>query len=118
VHETGYEALVDDFSKEAGRLLAHAGIDGVDLDALKAETSIGRLRETREDQKGVFFRNGTTGQHRDFSFEPDVTLDMQKLMGLGRPALLREQAFEKARRGLRKISRTVGLTPKASAAGR
>ena len=109
VHETSYESLVDDFQTEARRLLAYAGVKGVDLGALKAETSIGRLRETRDDQKAVFFRNGATGQHRVFDFGEDVALDMEKLINLGHPALLREQALEKAKRGLKKIVRSIGI---------
>jgi hypothetical protein len=109
VHETSYEALVDDFSREAKRLLDYAGIEGVDLAALRVETSIGRLRETREDQSGVFFRDGTTGQHRSFDFAPDVIADMEKVSRLGRPALLREQGIEKAKRGLRKAASTIGF---------
>lgn len=109
-HETSYEALVDEFPNEAERLLTYAGIDGVDLDALQAETSIGRLRETREDQKGVFFRDGRTRQYRDFHFEPDVITDMERIAGLGRSALLREQSLGKAKHGLKKVAAMIGLS--------
>ncbi|MGI9449588.1 MAG: sulfotransferase domain-containing protein [Geminicoccaceae bacterium] len=108
-HETSYEALVDDFPSEAKRLLDYAGVDGVDLDALQRETSIGRLRETRDDKKGVFFRKGTTGQFRDFHFEPDIVVDMAKLTKLGRSALLREQRFQKAKRGIKKLVAKIGF---------
>ncbi|MGI9491759.1 MAG: sulfotransferase domain-containing protein [Geminicoccaceae bacterium] len=108
-HETSYEALVDDFPREAQRLLDYAGVDGVDLVALQHETSINRLRETRDDQKGVFFRKGTTGQFRDVDFEPEIVADMARLKNLGRPALLREQNLEKAKRGFKKMVAKFGF---------
>ncbi|MEM8947734.1 MAG: sulfotransferase domain-containing protein [Pseudomonadota bacterium] len=103
-HETSYEALVDDFSNEAARLLAYAGIDDVDLESLKAETKLGRLRETRGDENGVFFRKGTTGQHRGFELASDVEADIETLLLLDHMALQRERWAAFAKRGLRKAS--------------
>ncbi len=114
--ETSYEALVEDFSSEAKHLLSHAGIDDVDLASLEAETGIGRLRETRGDQEGVFFRAGTTGQYRSFGFGEDVEADIERLLLLDHVALLREQCIAFARRGIRKVSSKLGLTPGAAAA--
>lgn len=115
-HETSYEALVEDFSREAARLLSHAGIDDVDLASLEAETGIGRLRETRGDQKGIFFRQGTTGQHRSFGFGQDAEADIDKLLLLDHLALLRERWAAFARRGVRKVSSKLRLVSGVTAA--
>lgn len=111
VHETSYEALVDDFPSEAANLLSHAGIGDLDLVALEAETKLSRLRETRNDRSGVFFRQGTTGQHRSFGFAPDVEADILRLLGLDHMALQRERCLAFARRGMRKVSSKLGLMP-------
>ena len=109
-HETSYEALVDDFQNEAARLLAHVGIEGVDLTALMAETRLDRLRETRGDQDGVFFRKGTTAQHRNFGLATDVEADIERLLVLDHIALQRERWATFAKRGLMKVSsRLAGL---------
>lgn len=109
VHETSYEALVDDFPREAGRLLSHAGIGDVDLTALQAETKLGRLRETRNDQQGVFFRQGTTGQHRSFAFGEDTLADIERLLHADHLALQRERSLAFARRGVKKATSKLGL---------
>lgn len=98
-YETSYERLVDDFPGEAARLLAHVGLEGVDLDALQAETSLDRLRTTRGDEKGIFFRDGRTGQYRDFEIAPEVENDIEKLSTMSRISLLRERYLG----GLRRI---------------
>lgn len=116
-HETSYEVLVDDFPREAGRLLTYADVNGVDLDTLQAETGIGRLRETRGDLQGIFFRKGTTGQHRSFNFERDVATDIEKILRIDRMALIRERCFGIASRGVRKASAKVSSMWAFSASG-
>ncbi len=115
-HETSYEVLVDEFPKEAARLLAHAGINDVDLTPLQAETRLDRLRETRGDQNGVFFRKGTTGQHRSFGLSPDVEADIERLLQLDHIGLKRERWSAFAKRGLKKASSKLGLASRAPAA--
>ena len=116
IHETSYEALVEDFPREAARLLRYADIHDVDLASLEAETEIGRLRETRGDQEGIFFREGTTGQHRNFRFGQNVRADIDRLLVLDHMALLRERWIAIARRGVKKALSELGLAQGASAA--
>lgn len=53
-----YLDLVNDFERSAGEMVEFAGLEGVDLQALKESVSIGQLRKSFNDPKGAFFRKG------------------------------------------------------------
>lgn len=83
VHETHFEALKTNFAAEAGKMIAFAGIEGVSLPELEATLTIERLRETRNDAEGKFFRKGEPGEHKTFPFAPRILEDMERLKGMG-----------------------------------
>ncbi|MCH9809067.1 MAG: sulfotransferase domain-containing protein [Alphaproteobacteria bacterium] len=53
-----YLDLVDNFERSAGEMVEFAGMEGVDIEALKKSVSIGQLRKKFNDPKGAFFRKG------------------------------------------------------------
>ena len=53
-----YLDLVNNFETSAKQMMDFAGLQGVDLDALKASVSIKQLRKTHNDPDGKFFREG------------------------------------------------------------
>ncbi len=106
VFQINFEDLKQDFSSYADRMLDFAGIEGVDLKALEEQMSLERMRQTRNDPNGKFFRKGEPGEHRAFAFSQEVLEDMQHLEALSSPMLNLLLAGTRGRR-------FVGMSPTA-----
>ena len=87
VFQVNFEDLKKDFATHAGRILDFAGIEGVDLEALAGQLSLERMRRTRNDPEGKFFRKGEPGEHKAFAFPTEVLEDMQQLETRSSPML-------------------------------
>ncbi len=87
VFQVNFEDLKQDFPAHARRMLDFAGVEGVDLKALEDQLSLERMRQTRNDPKGKFFRKGEPGEHKDFAFPQDVLEDMHGLEARSSPML-------------------------------
>jgi hypothetical protein len=95
VFQVNFEDLKSDFATYAGKMLAFAQIDGVSLDELAKQVSLERLRETRDDPKGIFFRKGQPGEHLSFPFSAETRADMESLQSRSTPMLLALDSVER-----------------------
>ncbi len=79
IFQVTFEDLKADFPTHAGRMLAFAGIEGVDLGDLENKLSLERMRQTRNDPNGVFFRKGEPDEYQTFDFPPEILASMEQL---------------------------------------
>lgn len=102
VYEVNFEALKHDFAREAKSMLDFAGIQSVNLAALQEELKIERLRQTRNDGDGKFFRKGMPGEHKSFRFAPRILADMHRLKRMDSLRLKAERQVGRAAYHLRR----------------
>ncbi|MGK7346169.1 MAG: sulfotransferase domain-containing protein [Candidatus Nitrospinota bacterium M3_3B_026] len=76
---TSYTRLKTDFDGEASRLLAAAGIRGVDMEDLKRRLSLDRLRKEINDAEGVMIRKGALGEHREVIRSEEILRDINEV---------------------------------------
>lgn len=74
-----YLDLVHEFDRSAAEMLDFAGLEGVDLTALKDSVSIEQLRKTRNDPTGTFFRKGGKQDLTALNPSPQVLAEIEAI---------------------------------------
>ena len=89
-----YLDLVHNFETSAQQMMDFAGLQNVDLDALKASVSIKQLRQTHNDPDGKFFREGGKQDLLQLNPSPRILEEIGNTIS-ERDASLLASSFEK-----------------------
>ncbi len=65
VVHTDFSGLKENFEDSAAKMTGSIGLSGVDYAALKEAVSIKASRKKHNDPKGIFYRRGTVGEHKE-----------------------------------------------------
>jgi hypothetical protein len=82
VFSSSFSELTNDFTKSAGELLSFSGLDGIEMSALAENISLEQLRTKHNDEKGIFFRKGIIGEHREIIKSAKVYRDIDYITNL------------------------------------
>jgi len=84
VFHADFMRLKTDFSGEAGRMLAFAGLVDVDLPMLEKEVSIERRQIKEADEKGDFYRKGDAGEYWEVVKDKEILSHVEQVLRWGK----------------------------------